>query len=154
MEKAQMHSIRTDVEKIVKATAEPDAKLMKICQLLKETVDHYDWVGFYLVDTAQQGELVLGPFVGAPTEHQRIRFGQGICGQAAETEETFIIQDVAQETNYLSCSPNVKSEIVVPVFKEGVLVGELDIDSHMLAPFNNAERVFLEEICALVAQIL
>ena len=97
MEKAQMHSIRTDVEKIVKATAEPDAKLMKICQLLKETVDHYDWVGFYLVDTAQQGELVLGPFVGAPTEHQRIRFGQGICGQAAETEETFIIQDVAQD---------------------------------------------------------
>ncbi len=131
-----------------------DAKLHAICALLHQCVAHYDWVGFYLVDPTRERELVLGPFVGAPTEHTRIAFGQGICGQAAETEMTFVIQDVTQETNYLSCSPHVKSEIVVPIFKDSVIVGELDIDSHTLAPFTKDDHVFLEQVAGLVAGLL
>lgn len=131
-----------------------DAKLHAICALLEQEVPHYNWVGFYLVDPARERELVLGPFVGAPTEHTHIAFGQGICGQAADTEMTFVIQDVSQETNYLSCSPHVKSEIVVPIFKDGVVAGEIDIDSHALAPFSEDDNAFLEQVAALVASLL
>lgn len=131
-----------------------DEKLDAICALLEREVAHYDWVGFYLVNPARERELVLGPFAGAPTEHTRIAFGQGICGQAADTEMTFVIQDVSQETNYLSCSPHVKSEIVVPIFKDGAVVGEIDIDSHALAPFTDADNAFLEQVAACVAGLL
>ena len=100
--------------------------------MLKGKVEHYDWVGFYLVDETAAHQLVLGPFVGDLTDHVEIAFGQGVCGQAAEIGQTFVVQDVMAETNYLSCSDSVKSEIVVPIFKDGHLVGELDIDSHTL----------------------
>lgn len=145
---AAVHQIVTAEDK------DRDAKLLAICARLEREVAHYDWVGFYLVDPSRERELVLGPFVGAPTEHTRIAFGQGICGQAADTEMTFVIQDVSQETNYLSCSPHVKSEIVVPIFKDGVVVGEIDIDSHALAPFSEADNAFLEQVAALVAPLL
>ncbi len=138
---------------VVAEDTDRDAKLYAICALLEREVAYYDWVGFYLVDPVHARELVLGPFVGAPTEHTRIAFGQGICGQAADTEMTFVIQDVSQETNYLSCSPHVKSEIVVPIFKDGAVVGEIDIDSHALAPFSEADNVFLEQVAALVAAL-
>ena len=131
-----------------------DEKLHAICALLERKVAHYDWVGFYLVDPARERELVLGPFVGAPTEHTHIAFGQGICGQAADTEMTFVVQDVSQETNYLSCSPHVKSEIVIPIFKDGAVAGEIDIDSHALAPFTDADNAFLEQVATLVAALL
>ncbi len=141
-------------EVVASEGSDRDAKLHAICALLEREVAHYDWVGFYLVDPARERELVLGPFAGAPTEHTRIAFGQGICGQAADTEMTFVIQDVSQETNYLSCSPHVKSEIVAPIFKDGVVVGEIDIDSHALAPFTKADNAFLEQIAHLVAGLL
>ncbi len=144
-----------EISKIVATQGpSPDEKLHAVCALLEKRVAHYNWVGFYRVDPTHKRELVLGPFVGAPTEHTRIAFGQGICGQAADTEMTFVIQDVSQETNYLSCSPHVKSEIVVPVFKHGTVVGEIDIDSHTLAPFTEADRAFLEQVAVLVAELL
>ena len=130
----------------------PDEALDRVCRLLKETVPYYDWVGFYLV--AGGRELVLGPYAGEPTEHTRIAFGSGICGQAADRAETFVVQDVRRETNYLSCSPSVRSEIVVPVFAGNRLVGELDIDSRRLAPFRQEDREFLEEVARLVAPLL
>lgn len=108
-------------------------------------------MGFYLVDPQAERELILGPYVGAPTEHTRIAFGQGICGQAAETEMTFIVPDVALESNYLSCSPMVRSEIVIPILYQDRVVGELDIDSHTLAPFTDEDRAFLEQVCQRVA---
>ena len=89
---------------------------------------------------------MLSPYVGEPTEHTRIPFGKGICGQAAERKETFLIQDVSKQTNYLSCSPKVKSEIVVPIFKNGDIVGQIDIDSHTISPFTQDDQQFLEEI--------
>jgi len=93
-----------------------DEKLETICELLRDGVAHYDWVRFYVVAESKR-DLVLGPFAGEPTEHVRIPFGKGMCGQTAEREETFIVQDVSQETGYLSCSLKVQSEIVVPFSK-------------------------------------
>lgn len=130
-----------------------DEILAKVCALLKNHIAHYDWVGFYLIDPNSERELVLGPYAGAPTEHTRIAYGQGICGQAAETEETFIIQDVSLETNYLPCSPDVRAEIVVPIFLDDKVVGELDIDSHHLAPFTEDDEAYLDGVCAIVSHL-
>ena len=115
---------------------------------------YYDWVGFYLTDPEKKDELVLGPYEGDPTEHTRIPFGRGICGQAAATKETFVVQDVSKEDNYLSCSVHVKSEIVVPIIRDGEVLGELDIDSHTVEPFTDGDREFLERVCELVTAIL
>ncbi|HAV91717.1 TPA: gaf sensor protein [candidate division WOR-3 bacterium] len=127
-----------------------DSSLQFICTILKDNVEHYNWVGFYLTEGADN--LVLGPFSGAPTVHTRIKFGIGICGQAAETKRIFIVQDVSKELNYLSCSPTVKSEIVLPILKTGNVVGELDIDSHKIAPFTDDDKEFLLRICSMVVK--
>jgi len=137
---------------MLKTDASRDERLQAICQLLHEQVAHYHWVGFYLADPLRR-ELHLGPFVGAPTEHTLIPYGRGICGQAAETLTTFVIQDVAAQDNYLACSLEVKSEIVVPVFKADQLVAELDIDSHHPSAFKNADEAFLLRVCDLVSAI-
>jgi len=147
-------SLLRNIESVIEGTVSTYEALLTVCQLLKDDVPHYDWVGFYLVDPEVERELVLGPYVGDPTEHVRIPFGKGVCGQAAESEETFIIQDVSRETNYLSCSTNVKSEIVVPIFQGRKIVGELDIDSHSISPFSDEDRTFLETVCEVVAEIL
>lgn len=141
------------VGEIIDKSKKRDASLQEICDLLYREVDYFDWVGFYLVDPAKPRELVLGPFTGEPTDHVRIPFGRGICGQAAEREETFVIQDVTKETNYLSCSIRVKSEIVVPIFKNGGIIGELDIDSHQVSPFSEMDQEYLEKMCELIAGI-
>ncbi|OYT46649.1 hypothetical protein B6U90_00730 [Thermoplasmatales archaeon ex4484_6] len=143
-----------EVERIISADGERDEKLKKICTLLHDRVEHYDWVGFYLVDREEERMLVLGPFRGEETEHTRIPFGSGICGQAAETGELFLVPDVANEKNYLSCSEKVRSEIVVPIVRGSEMVGELDIDSHRIDPFTEPDRVLLERICQMVSDIL
>jgi GAF domain-containing protein len=150
----QFDSILHQITECLKNPAPRNAKLEAICHLLKDEVGHYDWVGFYLVDAQNRRELVLGPYAGKPTEHTRILFGAGICGQAAERKSTFVVQDVARETNYLSCSPEVKSEIVVPIFKGGEIAGELDIDSYQISPFTERDWEFLEKVCALVSGVL
>lgn len=142
-----------EVRGIIALGGRRDEKLLNICNLLKEEVSHYDWVGFYLVDDVEKNLLVLGPFVGEPTEHKKITFGQGICGQAAELKKTFVVQDVRKERNYLSCSMKILSEIVVPIFKGGEIAGELDIDSHTLSPFSDEDTEFLESVCNRVAEI-
>lgn len=126
-----------------------DDLLLQICTLLKQEVYHYDWVGFYILDPAKN-ELVLGPFVGKPTEHTHIPVGKGICGQVAASGETMVVQDVTQVENYISCGLDVQSEIVVPVLKNGKFVAELDIDSHSPAPFTNDDNVFLSKVCDLI----
>ena len=144
--------IVNNIFRIAKSASNRNEKLKKICDILKNSVDYYDWVGFYITDE-QQNELVLGPFTGEPTEHSRIPFGRGICGQAAERKETFVVQDVSQETNYISCSPLVKSEIVVPILKNDKIIGELDIDSHTQSPFTDDDKRFLEDVCSIVSQL-
>jgi GAF domain-containing protein len=129
-----------------------DRSLRSICRLLQENVPHYDWVGIYWAFYGgEQPELVLGPYAGEATEHTRIGFGQGICGQAAERQATFVVQDVAAEQNYLSCSIHVKSEIVVPILQNGRVIGELDIDSHQIAPFTPHDNQMLEWLAAEIA---
>ncbi len=139
------------VENIINKDEDLETRLKDICLLLNKELNGYDWVGFYLVE---DGELVLGPYIGEPTDHTNIDFGEGVCGQAAEREETFLVDDVKQEGNYLSCSPKVESEIVVPIFKEEEVVGEIDIDSHKKARFEEEDQNMLEEIAEMVAKIL
>lgn len=134
-----------EVGKLARNQEDGSQVLEGIAELLYREVDRYDWVGFYLADD-QKEELTLGPFAGEPTEHRQIDYGEGICGQAAETKATFTIQDVEKEENYLSCSPKVKSEIVVPVFEDRAFVGEIDIDSHQLEAFGPEDENFLENL--------
>jgi GAF domain-containing protein len=147
-------SLASRIDEVLKTNLGKNEKLSAVCKLLKENVSYYNWVGFYLVNPKKQGELLLGPYVGEPTEHVKIPFGKGICGQAAETRKTFIVQDVSRETNYLSCNPHVKSEIVIPIFKRETIIGELDIDSHTLSPFTKEDEAFLKNTGEMVAKIL
>lgn len=138
------------IREIANSNLKRNEKLRSVCKLLRENFPHYNWVGFYL---AEGNELVLGPFEGEPTQHVRIPFGRGICGRAAETKKTIVVQDVSKQTNYLACSPKVKSEIVIPIMKGGRFIGELDIDSHRLSAFADKDRKFLEKVCEILANI-
>ncbi|UCD18559.1 MAG: GAF domain-containing protein [Candidatus Zixiibacteriota bacterium] len=142
------------IHAIIGGNRSRNEKLESVCRLLRETVSYYDWVGFYLVDPERDRELILGPFAGEPTEHTRIRFGVGICGQAAATGKTHLVDDVSKESNYLACNINVKSEIVVPMVKEGVMIGQIDIDSHTIGAFSSDDEAFLKQVCQLVTEIM
>ncbi len=139
------------VDDILERNEDTESMLKDICRLLHTELDDYDWVGFYLVEN---DELVLGPFVGESTEHTNIDFGEGICGQAAESKDTFVVDDVSKEDNYLSCSVKVQSEIVIPIFKDGEIAGEIDIDSHQREAFSEKDKRLLEDIAAKVEKIL
>lgn len=147
MTKPDFKDVYQKVAELVKAG--PDDLLPQICTLLKQEVYHYDWVGFYILDQ-EKNELVLGPFVGKPTQHTHIAVGKGICGQVAASGQTMVVQDVTQVENYISCGLEVQSEIVVPVMKNGKFVAELDIDSHSPAPFTEADNEFLSKVCDLL----
>ncbi|MBS9461984.1 GAF domain-containing protein [Flagellimonas sp. 389] len=128
-------------------------RLDKLCQLLKSTIDYYDWVGFYFKN-GDKNELKLGPYAGEPTDHTIIPFGKGICGQVAVSNENFVVPDVAAQDNYIACSITVKAEIVVPLFKNGANIGQIDIDSNTPDPFTEEDERFLEFVNEKVAQIL
>ena len=133
-------------------TLSRDEKLQAICQLLNENVAHYNWVGFYFANHENK-TLHLCPYVGAPTDHTVIPFGKGICGQVAESNANFVVPDVAAQDNYIACSFTVKSEIVVPLFVNGINIGQIDIDSHVLDPFTAEDERFLEFVNSEVAQL-
>lgn len=141
------------VDQVISNHPERDVVLMKICELLKREVYQYDWVGCYILNEEKQ-VLMLGPYVGKPTDHTIIPVGKGVCGQVAESGKTMVVQDVTQISNYISCSIHVLAEIVVPIFKDGKFVAEIDIDSHSPAPFNNEDEVLLETIAQKIAHLL
>lgn len=153
MSSVKEKTILDSVQLIVASDADRDEKLQKICEILNRKVEVFDWVGFYLVDPEAEKELVLGPYVGEETDHTRIPFGKGICGQAADTKKTFVVQDVSQASNYLACSIHVKAEIVIPVMKGDTFVAELDIDSHTKDSITDEHQQMLEEVCAIIAEI-
>ncbi|MEW5924653.1 MAG: GAF domain-containing protein [Candidatus Zixiibacteriota bacterium] len=142
------------VDSITGGVEDASSKLLSICRLLKNGLPGYDWVGYYIVSKDNDRELVLGPFAGDPTEHVRIPFGRGICGQAAETGKTFIVDDVTAENNYLACSINVKSEIVIPIFRDNKIIAELDIDSHTPSAFTEQDEEFLIEVGRLTERLI
>jgi len=136
--------------KLINSEGQQDDILGAICFLLKDEVKHYDWVGIYYGNNKTK-KLTIGPYAGDPTEHVKIDYGQGICGQVAESLETFEVPDISQQDNYLSCSSTVKSEIVIPIMKKGKFVAQLDIDSHAVNPFTDDDREFLEKLCESLA---
>lgn len=128
-------------------------RLQELCDLLKSEVPYYNWVGFYFRNGSKE-ELKLGPYAGAPTDHTLIPFGKGICGQVALSNANFVVPDVSAQDNYIACSINVKSEIVVPLFVKGENIGQIDIDSETPDPFSPADERFLEFVNGEVAKIL
>lgn len=129
----------------------PEAAAQRVVELLHERFPHYDWVGIYWMDG---GDLLLGPWIGAEaTEHTRIPVGTGICGAAAASGRTEIVDDVNADPRYLACFSSTRSEIVVPIFDGGDVIGEIDIDGRDLAAFGETDARFLEEVAALLAPL-
>lgn len=149
-----MRDIKKRLSSILESPAgSVDEKLKKICQLLDQEISYFNWTGFYFKNGDKE-ELILGPYVGAETDHKIIPYGRGICGQVAVSNETFVVPDVNAEDNYLSCSIDTKAEIVVPIFKNGENIGQIDIDSHSINPFTDEDRELLEWLCKEVGNIL
>ena len=118
--------LESQVRQAIDEAASGTAAMERAVSMLKDAIPTYSWVGIYLVDG---DELVLGPFLGKPSPHTRIPLGQGICGAAATSEETIIVDDVNADPRYLACSIETRSEIVVPIIHNGRVLGEVDIDS-------------------------
>jgi len=144
--KTELKQLLLKIDSFVSSGTTRSEILLNTCKLLKENVYHYDWVGFYLLDE-QKSNLILEVFDGKTTEHTMIPVGKGVCGQVAESKKLKIVQDVSQEGNYIACSIDVQSEIVVPVLKDGKFVAEIDIDSHSPSPFTIDDEKFLTSIC-------
>jgi L-methionine (R)-S-oxide reductase len=138
------------------AKSAPTAKalMQRIAERLHEKVSRYNWVGFYEVDPTDPGILLVGPFAGSFTPNARIPLNVGLCGAAASTGQTVVVDDVAKDPRYLAGSNLVKSEIVIPIFVKKKLAAELDIESYFTATFNKTEQKFAEECAALVEAYL
>jgi GAF domain-containing protein len=145
-----MHEVhKTSLTKMIHQSSNP---LEEVVEYLHQTFpEKYHWVGFYIADPETQ-TLHLGPFRGEPTEHTRIPFGKGICGIVAKTQKTYVARDVQEESEYLACSPKVKSEIVIPIFYQGQFVAELDIDSHISDAFTQEDIQLLEYTCQMLGE--
>ena len=138
---------------LANTTLDKNATLTKVCLLLKNTVKHYDWVGFYFANEVEK-TLHLGAFAGIPTEHTVIPFGKGICGQVAVSNKNFLVDDVSSQDNYIACDIHVKSEIVIPLFVKGKNIGQIDIDSNVINAFSEQDTLFLEQLNAAIADSL
>ncbi|QIE59380.1 GAF domain-containing protein [Rasiella rasia] len=134
-------------------TISSEKKMTQVCELLQESIGYYDWVGFYFANHDTK-TLHLKAFAGEPTDHTEIPFGKGICGQVAESNANFVVPDVKAQDNYIACSIYVKAEIVVPLFKDGKNIGQIDIDSNTVDPFSEADERFLEWVNERIAEIL
>ena len=123
-----------------------------VVDFLHDNFSQYSWVGIYLVEG---NELVLGPWKGpSATAHVRIPIGQGFCGAAAASGETELVDDVHADSRYLACFKSTRSEIVVPIKKQSIVVGEIDIDSDLPGAFTKQDRVFLEEIAGILSNFM
>jgi L-methionine (R)-S-oxide reductase len=141
------------IRTIVAEAPGPDAAAQRVVEALHDRFGHYDWVGIYWVDAGGR-ELVLGPWIGPEaTEHTRIPIGVGICGAAAESGQTQVVDDVTADPRYLACFASTRSEIVVPIFAEGQVIGEIDIDGSDIASYDETDARFLEEVAALLAPL-
>ena len=153
----EQQQLAKELTTLADAAPSVDDLMSTIVGRLQERLGYYNWVGFYMIEKGRLGEepvLVLGPYVGAVTQHTRIPLNQGICGAAASSGHTVVVDDVSSDPRYLACSIETKSEIVVPVRVKGEVVGELDIDSHTPAAFTADDRQLVEHCARLVGQYL
>jgi L-methionine (R)-S-oxide reductase len=151
----RLEEVRSEIGAL--ATSSPGAQVLMraMVKLLHDKMLKYNWVGFYMLEPgAQPPVLVLDAFEGAMTPHTRIPLNQGICGAAASSGQTVVVDDVSRDSRYLACSLETKSEIVVPVFAHGKVVGELDIDSHFPAAFTAEDQEFVQYCATLVGKKL
>ena len=152
---AKIDEARKEVDRLNSTSPTADQLMKGITLLLNQHMLKYNWVGFYMLEPgANPPVLVLGHFQGAMTPHTRIPLNEGICGAAASTGKTVVVDDVKNDPRYLACSLETKSEIVVPVFVRGQVAGELDIDSHFAAAFSPEDRALVEYCAALVGKRL
>ncbi len=149
----QLDNLKQHISLIIDSSNTKEEKLQEICDYLESQISYYDWVGFYFKNGDKE-ELKLAQFTGEPTDHIIIPFGKGICGQVAVSNENFVVQDVSEQDNYISCGWKVKSEIVIPIFVKGENIGQIDIDSHTANTFTKKDEELLEYICKKVSKIL
>jgi L-methionine (R)-S-oxide reductase len=149
----EIESIKSKIENIISLKIILKEKLQAICDALESEISYYDWVGFYFKN-GDKNELKLAQFTGEETEHTIIPFGKGICGQVAVSNKNFVVQDVSEQENYISCGWKVKSEIVIPIFINGKNIGQIDIDSHSANVFTDKDEQLLEYVCKKVAGFL
>jgi len=151
----KLDEVRKAADRLNSEAHTADQLMENICLLLNKQMLKYNWVGFYMLEAgASPPALVLGRFQGAMTVHTRIALNQGICGAAASSGKTVVVDDVKKDPRYLACSLETKSEIVVPIFVHGKVAGELDIDSHFLAAFGDEDRELVEYCAQLVGKRL
>jgi L-methionine (R)-S-oxide reductase len=151
----RIDEIRNELSELAQAVPTAQELMQTMVKLLHERMLKYNWVGFYMLEPgAQPPMLVLGAFEGAMTPHTRIPLNQGICGAAASSGQTVVIDDVSKDPRYLACSLETKSEIVVPVFVHRKVVGELDIDSHFPAAFTSEHQDLVQHCATLVGKKL
>lgn len=134
------------IKQLLKSDHTIEYKLKGIVKLVNTNYPKCIWVGFYFMNHQTQ-MLHLGPYIGTATEHTIIPFGKGICGQVAVSGDTYVADNVQEESNYIACSLGVQAEIVVPIYDKETVVAQLDIDSNTLSAFTNVDRLFLEEVC-------
>ena len=151
----RIDEVRSEVTQLADSAESAQELMGAMVKLLHHRMLKYNWVGFYLLEPgAEPPMLVLGAFEGAMTPHTRIPLNQGICGAAASSGQTVVVDDVNKDPRYLACSLETKSEIVVPVFANGKVVGELDIDSHFPAAFTSEHKDFVQHCAMLVGKKL
>jgi L-methionine (R)-S-oxide reductase len=151
----KIDEIRKGIERMHMEGRSADQLMQGITLLLNRQMLKYNWVGFYMLEEKTDPPvLVLGHFQGAMTPHTRIPLNQGICGAAASSGKTVVVDDVRKDPRYLACSLETKSEIVVPIFVNGKVMGELDIDSHFPAAFGAEDRALIEYCAELVGKRL
>jgi L-methionine (R)-S-oxide reductase len=152
---ARIEELRNEIDELARSSATGQDLMRGMAKLLHDRMLKYNWVGFYMLEPgAQPPALVLGAFEGAMTTHTRIPLNQGICGAAASSGQTVVVDDVNKDPRYLACSLETKSEIVVPVFVRGKVVGELDIDSHFPAAFTPEHQELVQHCATLVGKKL
>jgi L-methionine (R)-S-oxide reductase len=152
---SRIEEIRNELTQVAQAVPTAQELMQAMVKLLHDRMLKYNWVGFYMLEPgAKPPMLVLGEFQGAITPHTRIPLNQGICGAAASSGQTVVVDDVSKDPRYLACSLQTRSEIVVPVFVHGTVVGELDVDSHFAAAFTPEHQDLVQHCARLVGKKL
>lgn len=146
IEPAKSEAFLAAFDKLLLTASDPAELAMR---LLAETFSHYHWIGVYWL---KGDTLVLGAYVGAPTEHKRIPVGRGVCGTAVAEEKNQIVADVRQLANYLACSVATRSEIVVLIWKGDRIVGQIDADGHDLGAFDSTDEALLTAVAQRLAR--